>query len=381
MIHYKITLKPLGSFYFGNERNFGIGENANYFVHSRYFPQQTSLLGLIRYQILQQKQAWDKAGKLHSDASQWIGKHSFTLEKRNEDQGYGYIEYLSPLWLEVDGEPYFVAPKNHGFNLRLAERGQCISGPLGSASLQEQLPLLSNEKGAYDAKKNGVSKLLLNAGGKKKKWDETFCKEVQVGIKKDSAEKDSGGFFRQTRYRFPQKGVHAFGCKLSLSDQAGKLFGDSGSWLVRLGGDQSSFLMEVELLDSLNPQKPFSPEELPPLKALSDYHQVYLLSEAYVPQDWLPPCDFALTESPVDFRYLKTSVSKTKRYYNVASLKKRKNETSRDDLARLSNKYQLLPRGSVLFVKKEAQPTEEPGAFLDRKGMQRIGYNHYVVSQ
>ena len=52
MYTYLIKLTPLDKFFFGQKKTFG-DDNANYFVYSSHFPQQTTLLGLLRYQLLQ----------------------------------------------------------------------------------------------------------------------------------------------------------------------------------------------------------------------------------------------------------------------------------------------------------------------------------------
>lgn len=52
MATYLIKLTPLDKFFFGQKKTFG-DDNVNYVVYSSFFPQQTALLGLLRYQVLQ----------------------------------------------------------------------------------------------------------------------------------------------------------------------------------------------------------------------------------------------------------------------------------------------------------------------------------------
>ena len=49
-----IKLTPLDAFFFGDENTFGM-DNTSYYVRSRKLPQQTSLLGLLRYELLKKK--------------------------------------------------------------------------------------------------------------------------------------------------------------------------------------------------------------------------------------------------------------------------------------------------------------------------------------
>ncbi|MEI6411943.1 MAG: hypothetical protein WCR52_21305, partial [Bacteroidota bacterium] len=54
---WHIRLIPAGQFYFGGERNFSFGEkedSSNYLVKSNYFPQQTGLLGMLRFVLLRE---------------------------------------------------------------------------------------------------------------------------------------------------------------------------------------------------------------------------------------------------------------------------------------------------------------------------------------
>ncbi len=55
---YLITLTPLEPFFFGGNITFGKfkdKEKSTYLVKSRYFPQQTALLGVIRKEMLIQE--------------------------------------------------------------------------------------------------------------------------------------------------------------------------------------------------------------------------------------------------------------------------------------------------------------------------------------
>ncbi|MFK1829260.1 type III-B CRISPR module-associated Cmr3 family protein [Bacteroides fragilis] len=52
--HYLITLTPMDWFFFGGERTLDDGKSADYISHSNKFPQQSALLGMIRYQLLKQ---------------------------------------------------------------------------------------------------------------------------------------------------------------------------------------------------------------------------------------------------------------------------------------------------------------------------------------
>ncbi|KAA6331329.1 hypothetical protein EZS27_020050 [termite gut metagenome] len=50
---YKIIIKPIDTFYFGSEKTFNPadGSKANYLVKSQMMPQQTTVLGMLRYAL------------------------------------------------------------------------------------------------------------------------------------------------------------------------------------------------------------------------------------------------------------------------------------------------------------------------------------------
>ena len=53
MSRYIVELKPIGSFFFGGERTMRFDkEEINNIVQSKKFPQQTSILGMLRKEVL-----------------------------------------------------------------------------------------------------------------------------------------------------------------------------------------------------------------------------------------------------------------------------------------------------------------------------------------
>ena len=59
-MRYKITLIPLEPYLFGGDNTYGkIGdkENGTYITNSRYFPQQSAILGMLKKEIMTQSGA------------------------------------------------------------------------------------------------------------------------------------------------------------------------------------------------------------------------------------------------------------------------------------------------------------------------------------
>ena len=107
--------------------------------------------------------------------------------------------------------------------------------------------------------------------------------------------------------------------------------------------------------------------------ALTNYTKAILLSEAYVEDPIYEYCDFAFTDT-VDFRFLETSVLRTKNYHRLWT------EKSKDDSAvrKSETKYNLFQRGSVFYI-TENKIEEFKQAMEKPKAFRQIGCNSYVT--
>ena len=95
---YKINLKPLDWFFFGGEHTFNNGENESYIARSNHMPQQTTLLGMVRYQLLKQKGLLYRGDKdcdlkKKTNIDTIIGTSSFDIEA-DKSQSFGAIKSL-----------------------------------------------------------------------------------------------------------------------------------------------------------------------------------------------------------------------------------------------------------------------------------------------
>lgn len=105
-----IELTPLSDFFFGGEATFGQDANRHYFVCSNLWPQQTSLLGMLRYEILKSEPlVFDSSQDAITDktkAAELIGSQGFD---GLHEEPFGIIEGLSPVFLlSPDGVPFFL---------------------------------------------------------------------------------------------------------------------------------------------------------------------------------------------------------------------------------------------------------------------------------
>lgn len=123
---YLIKLKPLEPYFFGGERTFGFGKKTKqkqpYYIVSEYTPSQPTLFGTLRYIVLAQNNALieqsdndqEKSEKLKK-LKELVGENSFSFEKAHngENQTFGKIEKISPLFLIKDEKWYIRTPFNH----------------------------------------------------------------------------------------------------------------------------------------------------------------------------------------------------------------------------------------------------------------------------
>ena len=120
-------------FFFGGERTLDDGKSADYISHSNKFPQQSALLGMIRYQLLKQHNLLSQFPYTENKPTEkeimkaLIGEQSFRMtERKAKSLGLGVIKQISPLMLiECKDDTssrsiYFPLPLDDGKVLRTA---------------------------------------------------------------------------------------------------------------------------------------------------------------------------------------------------------------------------------------------------------------------
>ncbi|MBQ1617223.1 MAG: hypothetical protein II086_08200 [Ruminococcus sp.] len=110
----KVVLKPLAPYFFGNERGLKYDDNdtqmgnaSRYFIQSNALPNQSALLGALRYLGIEVP---DSSYRLSEADEGRIGTDSFKIDET--DQKFGMIQKISPLYLmeNEDKSLFFPAP-------------------------------------------------------------------------------------------------------------------------------------------------------------------------------------------------------------------------------------------------------------------------------
>jgi len=365
-----IKLTPLDKFFFGGEKTFGMSGNENYLIRSEYFPQQTTLLGMLRRVLLEQcgllspHTNWQIEDR--GSAEKIIGGQSFQIDGSSTPQDFKVIQRLSPVFLVHEGERYFPCPIDHSFTL-VAELG--ASFLVNAGGKKATIPILNG----YDPK-NPPDRKWISESGKTEIEDDIFKISPRPGVWKGSrGEEEEEGYYKQYFVKFNGSWCFAFYGELNESiipAELNKAYGDSlKSTQVVLGKERSTFTMEVAQTKGESDDL-FFPANLKLMNMAVNWQKIIFMSDSYVDNNIYDNCFFGFTDTS-NFRFIETNVSRTKLYSNLTSHK------SKVEQAIKSGKYNLLKKGSVLYVENDNLPGIK--AQLDNKRFRQIGYNWYVI--
>lgn len=349
MTTYLVKIKPLENYAFGtdvklpypdpNEDN----RKSSYITKSNLIPEQTTILGMLRYQLL------DYNHLLHSNfiytkeekesMDQLIGKDSFQFSKSN--QKFGKIISISPVFLIKDCDSktdiYVRNPlhnavdegDHHSF-IRMDER---MNTSFGSITLPKIDSKTFDSRNKYINISDVDDNVLVNE-------DDLFTRSYQIGINKNNKdENDDKGFFKQEVVRLNDK--FCFGVYLELDDDGIELEKKS---VCHMGQKQSMFSIEFiedenNLLEKI--VKKFKNEQQCWYYALSD---IVITEEMnYSEFCMINKKSIRNLETVIDNKQLRTK--RTKKQYN------------------------LIQSGSVFYLKNP---------FDSKKNENCIGYNQLV---
>ena len=335
---YLISLSPMGKFFFGGDMTFTLNgkdsENSSYFIKSNLYPQQTSLLGMLRFLILTNAGAdifCDGKIANKEKAADLIGGSSFTVGKKQVS--FGAIERISPCFLMDE------KAKEATLHLNAIGREWAFE-------VNEDGSIISD----YEAKKSC------------KPIDEgIFLPDLRNGItKEDKHEKKDGGLFKQenlTFNNFDKNGNKIHDYKFAFYAEVDEKVGleKYSGQLVSLGADSSVFAITIK--EDVFKEPTVSTCD----KFKGEY--VVLTSPSYMEDADKLNVAFAITKV-VPFKFLVTTVD-TKSYNRI------------NKAIDASERYNLYDRGSVFFFKN----AEDKQKFIEKleshADFRQIGYNYH----
>lgn len=353
----------MGKFFFGGDMRFGINgkeeEFSSYIIESSKMPQQTSLLGMIRFLLLSNDgNLFDveknviKSGK-KGDVSALIGEKSFSVNPDGAENSFGAILSIGPCCLYGNGECFYRASADHGFSSiawtgnKATVNGKCIEIP--------ELKVMKE-----DEEKLYIGKYYLSAcfqsvsSDKKEEEAKLFIKDSRIGIDKDyDGKSKTKAFYKQISYRLKEGFCFAF--EVEMND--GINLEEFNGQIVKLGADASSFVFEAEEMQSSG-------------KENKEGLSVVLLSDAYISKENMEKANIRFSINQMrPFRFLKTENQEDASYYRINGKK----------TATCTERYELYQAGSVFYFNDHKDRDAFVEVLESRKDFNQIGYNKFYI--
>jgi len=311
---YLLRFTPLEPYFLGGENTFRVNQRSKYFAASLPVPSATTVLGTLRYLLLELNGALNSDGKYTPQQQQvcdaLIGPKSYCVGGENK---FGKLLSVSPVFL-TDGEAFYIkTPLNCKVaclqtNYQAMELGQQQYATSFGCSLRFPLP------GNYSAKDtvSEQSYMRLSDG---KILNDLFLPVTKVGITKG---KPDQAFFKKTYYSLKKGFSFAV-----IAEFDGDLSAENT--FCHMGREKSPFLLQATETDL-----DIESEIKVSLAARSGTAFYYVFGDTFV-QDPFSYSDFALVQTAY-VRMLRSDIR------NQAL-----NVTCSDAF------YQLLRAGSVLY--------------------------------
>lgn len=353
-----IKLKPLGKFFFGGNRTFA-DNRQSYYAHSEYFPQQTAILGMLRYEVLKLNNALNKSAK---EKEEIIGTDFDGTTKKE----FGKIKGVSPVFILENEIIWLPVGKDHQFYKDKNDKKKEVY-----CSLQYESNLNKPPISGFDHKEFSKMRLAPYAddtanGEMSKDYDYFFQTVSTVGNKKNK-EEDVGrtkmglddAFYKDDKLIFKRDKLTyqsslAFGVWVDCEDDLSKL---SKVFLGReTAFEATSISVDTCLFDKINAQNETYTD--------AANTKIVLLNNAYITdlKTLRDNADFVLAGDAIPFRYIE-SPEDNHSYFKMPNGGRR------------SVQSYLLERGTVIYPKNLTKIKE----LLDNPAFQTIGYNYYRI--
>lgn len=360
MSKYLVTLTPTGKFFFGGDMRFGINgekeEFSSYIIESLKMPQQTSLLGMMRFLLLSNSTLFNiDENKITGETEavkNLIGARSFTVNADGMPNTFGKITSLGPCFIhnKENGARYFRAAADSYFEN--IDWSKATTATINDKVVTMPLLTIKNKEGKVEPYTSKYyTKSYFSAPFSQDcepiKENELFIEDRRIGIDKDyEGKKKTNALYKQISYRLKDGFCFAF------EVETDEVLTEYNSQLVSLGADSSTFIFEAT--------------EVTPQKMQQEGTTVVLLSDAYIPQE--AEYKFSINKMRT-FRFLETVNTNNASYYRING----------KTTATTSERYELYEAGSVFYFDNETAKDEFCKKLESREDFNQIGYNKYYV--
>ena len=343
MKSYLVKLTPQEPYFFGNEKTFKFSGEENqgqlrnsYFIRSERTPLQSTLMGVLRYILMPYKDFVH-----YAENSEVIGEESFKIYAEN--QSFGVIKEISPLFIMKGEDKYVVTP----FDCRKEHNSQYPESYVPFSEYSDDV-LTDKGKKIYTKEfnvKDGIIDSYVNLSDKSiMVADKLFSSEIRVGVKKAGRSADvDGAFFKKEYCRLNSDYCFAF---YTLLDESAKL-PEKMRTEVFMGQGKSMFI--AEFIEEENTLKDDVSKILS--KDIS-----YCLSDSLVRSDIYDHCKFAVVRLRDYIAY----------------------ETMRDGKVKKGSVlYKLIKAGSV-FIPSDKDKFKEK---TENSNCRKIGFNYFISNK
>ena len=355
MSNYMITLTPVDKFFFGGDMTFQVGDDKifneqfkSYIIQSFLFPQQTSLLGMMRFLILRNagedvfknNQIVDKV-----KAKRLIGAQSFSVNENHVENNFGTIKSMSHVRIRRVGDGSCVDLEFKPlFRLNL---DLSTAGTGAHNCIDVCLPDISKDE--YDAKKGLESS--LTDGNNEYSLDKVFKEDRRIGISRciKTGKTGDDALFKQISYRFADDARYCFVFDAEIDDSIP--LNQYNGQMVSIGGDNSQFVIGIS-------------KENPDVQKETMNNAICLMSPTYLTREEAKTVAFAITKL-MPFRFLKSKMDEVNSYHILSRNLKR------------SEKFELYAPGSVFYFKNGDDKRNFAALIESKKEFRQIGYNEY----
>ena len=376
---FKIELTPIDKFFFGGDNTFQVGNSKkeehnsrymSYIIKSAFMPQQTSLLGMIRFLTLQLSppDVFDGTKITNVEhAKELIGEQSFTITYNGND--FGSIKSLSACKIEKE-EQSKESKKEilsyqsliHQYDVKWNNDNQsgCRKGFYNGLSVVLPFLTYTDENGEQKpfSQKEGVSTKFSNGEG----YSDIFKEDRRIIIKREhkTGQTEDDSLAKQIGYRFANQS-YKFVFNLEVSQKNPIFSEEECSHIVYLGADNSMFRLKATALSENN-----STEQ-------TNNHNgkcIVIQSPTFIEQDKITTGTdgliFAVTKT-IPFRFIQSTTDEEENGHKYVDYKKR------------SRRYLLYAPGSTFFFDNVNKRAEFEKIIKSYKCFTQIGYNEYNI--
>lgn len=343
----------MGKFFFGGDMTFTVNgkdtDFTSYIIRSNKFPQQTSLLGMLRFLVLRNdKDVFDSSTldiTNRDKANALIGTKSF--ETSGNKGSFGVIESISPCFIQLKveddkWETLSLVPKDANLKVDFSESTKAVLN-----GVEVEIPQTD-----YNPKEYHETSYKTKGSNQTIKESEIFVEDINNGINRDihTGKTDDNALFKQVSYRLKEGFRFAFYAEVDLD----KITEYNGQ-VVFVGADNSQFVIGISECEQQEEE--------------TKGNTVTLLSPAYLTQEDFASARFAITDT-IPFKCMKTKTETVRSY----------NKRYEKNVMEYSKKLSLYATGSVFYFNSESDASTFTNNLKAHADFYQIGYNHYQVT-